>query len=457
MQNYPFFAAVLILVCQSSQAAPEISAQDAPVLGEIYQFSTTDTEIGLINNTDHPITITGIIDASNNLRLKHSVEITPRHVQSVPIQVNAMNRLGLAHIDGTLTTEPPLTDPVDVAVNAFVNSILEDGRPLVDFGVVESGVAKTQIFRPVSEQPEPLRIVTIKSIGDGFMAKIIEDGKALSITVQPNARWGSHFEFAKVLTNSTLQKELWIRLKANVHGAVVASVDPVDFSVVRQGSGAEEAVLLEGKSSEAFKVESVHIEGAKLSYVVEPCAQREGCASLKFRLDDAQPTGQLFGTAQIKFKNTKNVLPINVRGLVIGKDVRIIELPPKQTSSADDDANGVVKSNLVDEIKAATSEPAAPPPPPSIPAGKGPLLKWSVTHEEGDLHGYVVYRSTEESGPFVRVNDAIIVKPEGSKAGDFAWRDNSAESGKTYWYYVGLVYNDGHKSKLTGPQKVVAK
>jgi len=455
VQKYFFFTLLLILASQNSQAAQQVSSQDAPDLGEIYQFSSTDAEVGVINNSDRAITVTGIVDLANNLTLKHPVEIEPRHVQAVPIQVNAMNRLGLFHADGQLTTMPPLTDPVIVGVNAFVNSILEDARPAVDFGIVESGAAKTKIFRPLSEESEALRIVKIDSVGEDFNAKIVEDGKALSVTIEPNARWGTHLEFAKVKTNSTLQKELWVRLKANVHGAVVASVDPVDFSVVRQGSGAEEALLLEGKSQSAIEVESVQLEGAKLSYVVEACPQRTGCATLKLKLEDAQPTGQIFGTARVKFKNEKNLLPINIRGLVLGKDTRVIEIPPTQTSVAEGEGSRIMKSNLVDEIKAATSEPPVAPQT-ATPTGRGPLLKWSVTHEEGDLHGYIVYRSADQGGRFVRVNSSII-KAEGSKSADYQWRDNSAESGKVYWYCVGLIYNDGHKAKLTEPQKVVAK
>ncbi|HET7063032.1 MAG TPA: hypothetical protein VFI49_02070 [Rudaea sp.] len=456
VQKYFFLTLSLILSSQSGQAAQEVTSQDAPDLGEIYQFSGTDTEVGVINNSDHAITVKGIVDPSNRVKLKHAVVIEPRHVGQVPIEVNAINRLGLFHADGKLITTPPVTDPVIVGVNAFVNSILEDVRPVVDFGMVESGAAKTVIFRPVSEQPEQLRLVKVESVDKGFNATIVEDGKALSVTVEPNARWGTHFEFAKVKTDSTLQKELWVRLKANIQGAVVASADPVDFSVVRQGSGTEQTVLLEGKSPAGFEVESVQMEGAKFSYVIEACPQRVACASLKLKLDDAQPTGEIFGKAWVKFRREKNLLPINIRGLVLAKDQKIIEIPPMQTSGADGDGSRIAKGNLTDEIKAATSEAASPQP--IAPVGTGPLLKWSVAYEAG-VYGYIVYRSTEENGRFVRVNKSIVkATGSGSSASvDYQWRDNSAETGKTYWYRVGLIYNDGHKSEFTGPQKVVAK
>lgn len=454
VQKYSFFVLALILASSSGQAAPQVLSQDAPNIGEIYQFSSTDAEVGVINNSDHAITVTGVVDVANSMTLKHSIDIAPHRVEAVPIQVNPKSHLGLFHADGQLTIVPPVTDPVIIGVNAFVSSILDEVRPVVDFGAVASGVARTEFFRPVSEQREPLRIIKVESVGEGFSANIVEEGKALSVTIEPNARWGSHLEFAKVETNSPLQRELWIRLKARVDGAVVASADPVDFSVVRQGSGAEQAVLLEGKTLPAIEIESVQMEGAKFSYVIEACPRRAGCASLKLKLDDAQPTGQIFGKAWVKFKNEKNLLPINIRGLVITKDQRIIELPAQAPGA--EAGSRIAPGNLTDEIKAATSQTA--PPPPIVPEGKGPLLKWSVAYEAG-VYGYIIYRSDEENGRFVRINKSIVkTAGSGSSAAvDYQWRDNSAESGKTYWYRVGLIYNDGHKSELTGPQKVVAK
>ena len=262
-----------------------------------------------------------------------------------------------------------------------MNSILEEVRPVVDFGVVESGAAKSEIFlRPVSEEAGTLRIVSADSVGEGLQGKHSRRWKeALGVTIEPNARWGTHLEFVKGKTNSTLQKELWVRLQANVHGAVVASVDPVDFSVVRQGSGAEEAVLLEGKSPAAIEVESVQIEGAKLSYVVGPCPQRTGCATLKFKLEDGQPTGQIFGVARVKFRNEKDLLRIGIRGLVLGKDQKVIDLSKRLASEGEGMDHEEQPGRRDDDLGEACSSDSS--------AGKGPLLKWSVINEEPGLNG----------------------------------------------------------------------
>ncbi len=94
---------------------------------------------------------------------------------------------------------------------------------------------------------------------------------------------------------------------------------------------------------------------------------------------------------------------------------------------------------------------------PSAPAGRGPLLKWSVAHE-GAVYGYAIYRADAESGPFVRVSkETLRTSDDDDQGSDYRWRDTSAEPGKTYWYYVAALQNDGHKRKLSDPQKVVAK
>ena len=72
--------------------------------------------------------------------------------------------------------------------------------------------------------------------------------------------------------------------------------------------------------------------------------------------------------------------------------------------------------------------------------------------------GRQIFRSDTADGPFVLQNQATIrSKSEEDEPTSYQYRDNAAASGKAYWYYIGIVYKDGHKQQLTGPQKVVAK
>ena len=96
---------------------------------------------------------------------------------------------------------------------------------------------------------------------------------------------------------------------------------------------------------------------------------------------------------------------------------------------------------------------------PVDPPGQGPLLKWQVSNEN-NMYGYLIYRGDGENGPFLRVNKDIV--RVGDNKGDgvtstYAWRDDSATAGKTYWYYIGMLNRDGTKQQLSGPQQVKAK
>ena len=98
----------------------------------------------------------------------------------------------------------------------------------------------------------------------------------------------------------------------------------------------------------------------------------------------------------------------------------------------------------------------APPTRPPDPPGTGPVLRWSVANEQ-TLYGYLIYRAEHENGPWQRVNERIIpVLGHDDAPSDYAWRDTSAVKGKTYWYFIKTLANNGSKQKLTEAHKVVA-
>ena len=91
-------------------------------------------------------------------------------------------------------------------------------------------------------------------------------------------------------------------------------------------------------------------------------------------------------------------------------------------------------------------------PPPAVrdaEPGDGPLLKWQVEAEK-QAYGYAVFRAEAENGPFLRVSRPIIKRISADSTGaSYAWRDKTAQAGKTYWYYVTTVYTDGHRVRLS--------
>ncbi len=136
------------------------------------------------------------------------------------------------------------------------------------------------------------------------------------------------------------------------------------------------------------------------------------------------------------------------------KDAKIQTLDPSklQTDSLKTSVLPQTKLELNDAIKNAIDKAELAP-----PAGNGPMLEWTVANGRL-IHGFQIFRSNNEVGPFLLINKAIVpasIEDEAPKS--FQYRDNTARTGQTYWYYIGVIYNDGHKQQLSGPQKVVAK
>ena len=156
---------------------------------------------------------------------------------------------------------------------------------------------------------------------------------------------------------------------------------------------------------------------------------------------------------RLAFEGLKQELPIQVGGFRLAKGQKFKSLTDNaatQTSASPNAKEPLDMSKVIER----ENRDAAPLPPPE---GRGPLLKWSVAHE-GAVYGYAVYRADSDAGPFLRVSrDTIRASEDEEQRSDYQWRDTSAEPGKTYWYYVSALQNDGHKRKLSEPQKVVAK
>jgi len=182
---------------------------------------------------------------------------------------------------------------------------------------------------------------------------------------------------------------------------------------------------------------------------------------VRLHIANDQQTGSVGGIVTVDLPDYQRKLPIYVWGMLVGaktevKDFdkemqRAAELQAKSGAGAESRVAPESRVDLKQAIKQGVAKAELAPPP-----GNGPLLKWSVAHEEL-VYGYAIYRSDSEAGPFVRINKDTIRPLPADSGGAYQWRDTTAESGKTYWYYIGVLDNMGAKQQLSGPQKVVAK
>ena len=77
-------------------------------------------------------------------------------------------------------------------------------------------------------------------------------------------------------------------------------------------------------------------------------------------------------------------------------------------------------------------------------------LSWTAATEIG-IYGYLIYRSGDRAGPYLRVNPEIVHVPDdGAEQHSYTWVDKDVEPGKTYYYYLDVVTVGGIKNRFSG-------
>ena len=78
-------------------------------------------------------------------------------------------------------------------------------------------------------------------------------------------------------------------------------------------------------------------------------------------------------------------------------------------------------------------------------------LNWQA-RQEGQIYGYLIYRSEKREGPFRRINRTIV--PANAADADtvesYRFVDRDVEPGKTYYYYLDTLGGDGKKKRFSG-------
>lgn len=82
-------------------------------------------------------------------------------------------------------------------------------------------------------------------------------------------------------------------------------------------------------------------------------------------------------------------------------------------------------------------------------------LRWQ-TENELDLLGFNLYRAAGDEEP-IRLNAALIPARAGLLGGDYTYRDEHAQRGRAYSYWIELVYRDGRVQRLPQPIALTAR
>lgn len=422
-------------------------------LGEHYVFAKTDCQIQVENLGATPVRLSGIAaDLPADSSERTNAEVPAHGRVYLPVHVTLESTAGLQRHLIRMHTDEPGNPEIRIPVRVFGMSVLDE-QPKIEFGVVDLGAPAAQ--RSVTLTSLEASDLAIESVlAKPAWVDVKVSGAKLDVSVRADAPLGLRDEFIKLRLNAPHQREAWILVSADIRGDVVPSINPLAMGMIRNSDDNEFRIVLTSRSGKAFDVGAVELEDVRGTVKASNCIPaKAGCRWITFKMAKTQPMGSIKGNLFVSLPNTRQKLKISLRGLLVDKDFQAKPLELKSLEDVSGRTSNAPKPlDLASAIK-NTVEGG----PEQEPAGTGPLLKWSVANGQL-IHGFQIFRSNAEQGPFGLITaNTIPSKASDATTESYWYRDNSAEAGKTYWYYIAIIYIDGHRQQLTTPLRVVAK
>jgi hypothetical protein len=351
----------------------------------------------------------------------------------------------------------------DLIASGFVESIIDEPRPVIDFGAVDlkTPERETMNFELVGNEVQGVSLVAVEEKPRYLDVVIAKDGRSAALSFNASSPWKYVNDIVRFRTDSKTQSDITVTIQADLHGDVLPDTNPFALGLVRAGNANEFAIRITDRFRKPLHLGTLSIADLHGKVVEAPCLPKaDDCRLLKLTISDDQPFGQIHGTVLADLPDFKKQLAISVWGLHIKHDTIVKDLNEESAKAEQGAASPVTNSSastLDQALKAATAPMpiavAAPAPP---PPGHGPLVRWSVANENL-VHGYLIYRGDSEAGPFQRMTNPPIAADRVDGGSSYQWRDNDAVVGRAYWYYIVTLFNDGRKQRLSGAAKVVAK
>ncbi len=426
--------------------------------GAHYLFAEVECAIPLENVGDTPITVSQGEARWPFDHIEQDEIVVPPHGSTViKATISLHDWVGPATHDFRFHSSEAGQHVRGSSIYGFGLSVLDEPDPKFAFGEVRMDEAlPSKTVKLSSREVAGFRVEKVLSHPDWLKVSVDETGTAVTATVLPSAPWGPvEAKYVKLAINSDKQPQVWVDVEFTGIGEVAAGTNPFSLGLMRTGEDKTRLIRITNRAGKALKLGKLRVEGIEASAEAQPCIPaKDSCRLINLEVSDKQRLGQVHGWLYIELPERDRELPVRLNGMLLAKETKIHQWEDLVAKS------GNAKSGLTTEKKVDFGEALQemtykePPPPP----GEGPLLSWSVAHQ-ARIYGYVIYRAPAEDGPFLRINDHIILKHERGedRSGKYQWRDVTAKPGETYWYIVGLIFTDGTKKDLTGAQKVVAK
>lgn len=444
-------ALVAISVCAKAQV--EVGTMDLGLLtpGKVVEF-----EVALKNLGDQAL----ILDEQSgpdwhDLRVVNlPIRIAADGMAIVKVRGSVATAVGQRTLAIQLASSEADIETVRIAARALVYSVFDPAQPQLDLGVITAGTSSSVDIEFSSREIGEFALLAPVDPKGLVFAEVLPSQRGIRVANQKTLSWGIHEGEIRIVTDSDVQPQLIAPFRFEIRGAVRPSRFEADLGWHRSGEHPVEVVFLEGREGADLKIGTPRLDGDPIELTQHACPQpSKNCIALHFAVSESTPKGRVQGRAEVPLQDYDQTLLINYGAVVLAPDTEIRDISFESLMENGDPAAGI------DQVLGLITHSTTPIRSPE-PEGTGPLLRWTVI-QEGNVFGYVIYRSQEPDGPQSRVNldpiKPLSVGASEAQPVEHAWRDNTADPEISYWYQIVAITKQGLRQDLSGRLPVAAK
>jgi hypothetical protein len=452
MLKYLAATALLALpMCAQSQVEVEGKALGLLTPGKAVEF-----QVELKNRGQEELILDGQSAPDwHRLRVTNlPLRIAPGGSANAHVAGSVATAVGQRTLAIQLTSSESTTDPARIAASALIYSIFDPAEPQLDLGVVPAGETRSVDLDFSSREIDTFTLRDPLDPQRLVAAEILPSRKGIRVTNRKGLSWGIHQGELTVGTDSDVQPQLVVPFRFEIRGAVRPSQFEADLGWHRSGEHPVSVVFLEGPEDVDLRIGALRIEGDEVALSQQACPRPAiNCIALQFAVPESALKGRLRGRVGVPLRDHEQTLWIEYGAVVLAPDTQIRDVSFAEQNGSEDTPPGI--EQVLSSITHSNNPIRSPE-----PEGSGPVLRWSVLNE-GNVFGYLVYRSQTADGQQVRLN-AEPVKPlsvadSESRPVEYAWRDVTADPAASYWYQIVAITKQGLRQDLTGRAQMKAK
>ena len=305
--------------------------EEVIAFGEKYQFAEVDHDIQVWNHSAAEILLRDA-ELPNGVTLKanHNA-IAPGQSSILHLKCSLGNRLGAVAIHVPIATEEASKrEHYEIVVRGYVDSILDDVKPTLNFGVVDTRAKSVeQSIRLTSTTNPSLQVAKILEAPDFIEAHIGEDHHTVLLKPKKDGALGFHKDVVKVALDSGLQTQAWITVLMDMHGNIVPDQNPLSFGLRRPSTARPMHLQLISRDGKAFKVGKVTTdEAAHVSVNATACLPegRVGCLAYSIAIKSDHPYGVMDGKVRFELPDSGEVLNVHLGGIYLSDNTKVRSL-----------------------------------------------------------------------------------------------------------------------------------